>query len=160
LYLYLLSLSSFFFAGYPLSQYTIRPFGDHKLTTDSDKAAARKRWNIKMSSARQVVEHAFGRLKGRFGVLWEMPGYNIDKIYKYIESMLILHNILEELHDDPKSIKGYHGEEYDNFGAILQTCAQVQAASDGPLAGDALTLSGVLRCKVLLQQMLDAEAGL
>jgi hypothetical protein len=127
---------------------------------DSDKAAACKRWNIKMSSARQVIKHVFGRLKGCFGVLWEMPGYDMDKIYKCIESMLILHNILEELHNNPESIEGYHGKEHDNFGAILWTRAQVQAASDGPLAGDALTLSGVLRRKVLLQQMLDAEAGL
>jgi hypothetical protein len=157
---YFLRLFIFFFIGYPPSQYTIRPFSNHNLTDSPEEASAHKRWNIKMSSAHQVVEHAFGRLKGRFGVLCEMPGYDMDRIYKHVESLLILHNILEGLHDDPKSIEDYHSNKFDGFDQVLRACALARRAVEGPADADTDRLSGVLRRKILLQQMLDEERGL
>jgi hypothetical protein len=159
---YFVAVSKFadHFSGYPPLQYTIRPFSNHDLTDNPKDASACKRWNINMSSARQVVEHAFGCLKGQFGVLCEMPGYDMDHIYKYVESLLILHNILEGLHNNPESIDGYHGDEFDEFCQVLQACACACGVVEGPTNAETERLSGVLRRKLLLQQMLDEESDL
>jgi hypothetical protein len=89
-----------------------------------------------MSLACQVVEHTFGCLKGRFGVLREMPGYDMDHIYKYVESLLILHHILEGLHDDPELIEGYHGDKFDGFDQVLRVRALARRAVEGPANAD------------------------
>jgi hypothetical protein len=159
---YFVAVSKFanHFSGYPPLQYTIQPFSDHNLADNPKDASAHKRWNIKMSLACQVVKHAFGRLKGWFSVLREMPGYDLDHIYKYVESLLILHNILEGLHNDPESIDGYHSDEFDKFCQVLQACARACEAAEGPTNAETEQLSGILRRKLLLQQMLNEERDL
>jgi hypothetical protein len=56
-------------------------------------------FNIKLSSARQAIEHVFGRLKSRFPILKSLPGYKMDTIFKFIEALFVLHNILIEFGD-------------------------------------------------------------
>ncbi|EPQ55388.1 hypothetical protein GLOTRDRAFT_9880, partial [Gloeophyllum trabeum ATCC 11539] len=99
--------------------YSIRPFADHDLTNDPEEAARRTRWNAKLSSLRIAVEHCFGRLKGRFPILRHFPGHDLDYIFRQIEAMFILHNILEAYGDDPETIEGYNGREDPEVDEIM-----------------------------------------
>jgi hypothetical protein len=141
------------FLGYPLTPNTIRPFSDHDLTNNAAEARRRKKWNMKMSSARQCVEHAFGQLKGRFGVLRGMPGYKLDVMYKYIESLLVLHNILERLGDDPEGIPDYDEEEDALVQQVLEARRVARTAAEEQALESREARAGVLRRKVLLEQM-------
>jgi uroporphyrinogen-III synthase len=138
--------------GYPLSQYTIRPFGDHDLTDDPEEAESRKRFNVLLSSSRQAVEHAFGRLKGRFPILRCLPGYKMGTIYKTVESVLVLHNILEQFGDSPDAIPGFNGDEDEVVREALARLRALDETGDN-LNKNTLYLSGVLRRKVLLAEM-------
>ena len=97
--------------GYPLTKYSIRPFSDFDLTNNIEEAAERKIWNQKLSGLRVAVEDAFGCWKGHFPILHQFPGHKIKEIYHLIESLMIVHNILEEFHDDPTTIAGFNGLE-------------------------------------------------
>lgn len=52
-----------------------------------------------MSHIRITVEHAYGRLKGHFRALQNLPGRDIEEMLQSIEALLILHNILLEFGD-------------------------------------------------------------
>ena len=49
----------------------------------------------RLSSARMVIENAFGRLKGRFGCLRRPMDINIKELPHFIMSIFILHNFYE-----------------------------------------------------------------
>ncbi|KIJ43361.1 hypothetical protein M422DRAFT_253243 [Sphaerobolus stellatus SS14] len=97
--------------GYPLTKFTTRPFAEHDMTTDPQEVRQRRRFNITLSRLRVKVEHAFGMLKGRFVALREFPGRSLQQMWRIIESLIILHNILTEYGDDPSEIEGFNGEE-------------------------------------------------
>ena len=97
--------------GYPLTQYSIRPFSDYDLTNDAAEAREQKIWNVKLSCLWVAVENAYGQLKGRFPCLRALCGRKIHDMYHFIESLLIVHNIIEEFGDDPKDISGFNGLE-------------------------------------------------
>ena len=40
-----------------------------------------------------------------------MPGRNMTEMYRIIEALMIVHNILEEYGDDPTTIAGFNGQE-------------------------------------------------
>jgi len=90
--------------GYPLTKHTIRPFAEHDLTNDPGEASKQRHWNRELSHLRVRVEHAFGVLKGRFPSLRGFRGHDLRQVWKFIESLLILHNILQEFGDDPFTI--------------------------------------------------------
>lgn len=98
-------------SGYPLTKFTIRPFSDSDLTNDPDEAKRRRDWNRRLSKLQIAIEHAFGMLKGRFPSLRDMPGVDLDRIFKTIEALMVIHNILVEMDDDPAEIDGYNGHE-------------------------------------------------
>jgi len=58
--------TSLLISGYPLTQYTIRPFAGSELTVNPREARAREAWNFWLAKVRSGVEHAFGMLKNRF----------------------------------------------------------------------------------------------
>ena len=94
-----------------MTQYSIRPFSDYDLTNDADEATEQKIWNVKLSCLRVAVENAYGRLKGRFPCLRALRGHKVHDMYCFIESLLIVHNIIEEFGDDPEDISGFNGLE-------------------------------------------------
>jgi len=100
--------------GYPLTKFTTRPFADHDLTNDPAEASARHHFNRELSHLHVRVEHAFGILKGRFPALRAFPGHNIRQMWMFVESLLILHNILQEFGDDPYDIEGFNREEEED----------------------------------------------
>ncbi|RDX50634.1 hypothetical protein OH76DRAFT_1348451, partial [Lentinus brumalis] len=132
--------------------YTIRPFNDYDLTNNVQEARTRRRFNRRLSSLRIFVEHAFGRLKGRFPVLRCMPGKDIDMIYRSVESLMIIHNIVERFNDDPTDIEAYDGEEDDDVDEVRGEAA-AQLRADADMDNDELYASGVYRRKWILDLM-------
>ncbi|KAI0039147.1 hypothetical protein FA95DRAFT_1504574, partial [Auriscalpium vulgare] len=127
--------------------FTIRPFNDHDLTDDPVESARRTKFNRKLSSLRIFVEHAFGRLKGRFPILRNMPGRNLKEVYRTIEALMIIHNILEAFGDDPSMLKHYNGAEDADVDAVRgEADARVVLEMDG----DDMYRAGLLRRKQLL----------
>ncbi|XP_049268088.1 uncharacterized protein LOC125757050 [Rhipicephalus sanguineus] len=55
-------------------------------------------FNYRLSSARRVVENAFGRLKARFRILHTLE-CDIDNVNSIIRACCVLHNICEQLND-------------------------------------------------------------
>ena len=138
--------------GYPLTRYTIRPFADFDLTNNAAEADRRKRWNRSLSSLRIAVEHAFGRLKGRFPILRSFRGHQLEPIFKTVEALLILHNILESIGDDPKLIEGFNGEEDEEVRETLREMRHSGSAGDDYTC-DQFYGSGVLCRRILVEKM-------
>ena len=64
-----------------------------------------REFNIHLSSECIRVEHAFGKLKGRFPSLKEMGCHKkVQEIYKVIEALMILHNVCIDYGDVPEHI--------------------------------------------------------
>ncbi|KAL5511017.1 hypothetical protein ACEPAG_3736 [Sanghuangporus baumii] len=95
--------------GYPLTKFTIRPFADSDLTNDEDESHRRRDFNFQLSHLRICIEHSFGMLKGRFPALRCMPGTDLNVIFTVIEALMVVHNILIDLGDDPTLIEDYDG---------------------------------------------------
>lgn len=58
------------------------------------------------------MEHAFGRLKGRFPILsGEIPGYDRDEIWQLICSLMVLHNLLLSFADSVGGMDHWDGSE-------------------------------------------------
>ncbi|KAJ3803873.1 hypothetical protein EV368DRAFT_73399 [Lentinula lateritia] len=76
--------------GYISSPWTVRPFDEPE---------------IGAAIVHIRVEHAFGKLKGRFPSLKEMGHHaDVQEMYKVIKVLLILHNICIDFGDAPESI--------------------------------------------------------
>ncbi|RPD54683.1 hypothetical protein L226DRAFT_464547 [Lentinus tigrinus ALCF2SS1-7] len=106
------------YVGYPLTKYTIQPFNDYDLTNNVQEARFRHHFNCHLSSLCIFVKHAFGRIKGCFSILRCMPGNDINIIYKTVEALMIIHNIVECFNDNPTDIEGYNREEEDDVDEI------------------------------------------
>ena len=144
------------YLGYPLTKYSIRPFNDYDLTNNPHEARYRRRFNRRLSSLRIFVEHAFGRLKGRFPILRAMTGRDIDEVYRILEALMIVHNILERLRDDPSDIEDYDGEEDEDVDVVRGVAPARALGYDegiGHLNDDQLYATGLLRRKWLLNLM-------
>lgn len=76
-------------AAYPLKKWLMKPF--------RSKADRRRVvFDMRLSSARNVVECAFGRLKARGRCLSARLPVSIKNVISVISACLILHNICEE----------------------------------------------------------------
>jgi hypothetical protein len=101
-------------SGYAVTEWTVRPFSEKELRSGSRQERLRcKKWNVKHSRARIGSEHYFGGLKGRFPALKLMPGRDMKQLYRSVEALIILHNILLELNDSPHDIDDFSAEEIE-----------------------------------------------
>ena len=76
------------------------------------------------------------------------------EMYQIIEALMIVHNMLEELGDDPTTIKGFNGLEDD--GAV-EVWGEAPDRIDADLDVDDLYRSGLLCCKQLLDLAVPHE---
>ena len=72
---------------------------------------AHQHWNRELSALQVAVEHAFGMLKGWFPALRSLPGHNLRVMWRAVEALMIVHNILTECEDNPYDIQGFNGQE-------------------------------------------------
>ena len=75
--------------AYPLLPYLMKEFAKGGST------AQEQFFGYRLSSARMVVECAFGRLKARFGILQRPMDFSMDDIPTTIHACFILHNFCE-----------------------------------------------------------------
>ncbi|XP_077507836.1 uncharacterized protein LOC144118947 [Amblyomma americanum] len=80
--------------AFPLQKNVMKPF-PHSGIIGSDA----QEFNFRLSSARRVVENAFGRLKARFRILLKGLECDIVNVPYVIRACCVLHNICEELTD-------------------------------------------------------------
>ena len=83
-----------------------------------------RNFNFRLSKARITVEHAFGRLKGRWRCLLKHMDYHIDSVPRVVAACVVLHNICETLgdrcqddwvvQDDSNSTENERGSGTDN----------------------------------------------
>ncbi|XP_071963821.1 putative nuclease HARBI1 [Antedon mediterranea] len=74
--------------AYPLLQNLMRPFPNRP-----NRQREHARFNYKLSQCRVIVEHAFGRLKGRWRILLKRNEHEIQKLRPVIQACCTLHNI-------------------------------------------------------------------
>ena len=103
------------------------------------------------------MEHAFGRLKGRFPILRALPSRDMRRAFHLIESLMILHNILEERGDDPTTIAGFNGKarEDEEEGLDNDDTDDDEEHHDD---ADELYYMGRERRKQLVQLMVSQDA--
>ncbi|XP_021379463.1 protein ANTAGONIST OF LIKE HETEROCHROMATIN PROTEIN 1-like [Mizuhopecten yessoensis] len=111
--------------AYPLRNWLISPFKNY-----GNLSPQQKRFNKKVSSARQTVERSFSHLKGRFRRLKEVTFHNPTQITKLVISACVLHNLcvihrddLDEYmdegnDDDPGNDEAY---EHGHHGILRRT---------------------------------------
>ena len=71
-------------------------------------------FGYRLSSARMVIECAFGRLKGRFGALRREMDINIDDLLIVIHACFVLHNFCEINNDYIPQEDVDRAIQYDN----------------------------------------------
>ncbi|KAJ9549302.1 hypothetical protein OSB04_021845 [Centaurea solstitialis] len=78
---------------------------------------AKEFFNMKHSSARNVIERCFGLLKGRWGILKDNSYYPIETKNKIIMACCLLHNFIrQEMEVDPFDIEGDTDEGTGDLG--------------------------------------------
>lgn len=80
--------------AFPLQRHIMKPFPRAGPVGSPSQA-----FNYRLSSARRVVENAFGRLKARFRIMHKGLEVDIDNVNRIIRACCVLHNICEELTD-------------------------------------------------------------
>lgn len=78
-------------SAYPLQSWLLKPFADNGRLT-----ASQELYNQRTSRARAVVEHAFGRLKGRWRCLLKRNDSSIELVKDMILTCCVLHNLCEK----------------------------------------------------------------
>lgn len=76
--------------AYPLLTWLMKPYSDNGHLTHYQK-----RFNYRLSRARAVVEHAYGRLKGRWRCLLKKLDISIDFVPDLVAVCCVSHNICE-----------------------------------------------------------------
>lgn len=79
--------------AYPLKHYLMRPYPERVLNE-------RKNFNIRLSTARQTIECAFGILTSKWRILLKPIETNRKNALSIIKAACILHNVVMDLNDD------------------------------------------------------------
>ena len=80
--------------AYPLLDWLMKAFPDNGHLTQQQR-----KFNYRLSKARVVVEHAYGRLKGRWRCLLKRLDVNVHDVSELVSACCVLHNICE-VHGD------------------------------------------------------------
>ncbi|XP_029947546.1 protein ANTAGONIST OF LIKE HETEROCHROMATIN PROTEIN 1 [Salarias fasciatus] len=81
--------------AYPMLEWLMKPFSDTGRLTP-----AQSMYNFRLSSARSVMEMAFGRLKGRWRWLLKRNECKLELAKRMVLACCVLHNICEEHGDN------------------------------------------------------------
>ena len=97
--------------AYPLLSWLMKPFTDNgHLTTQQ------RNFNYRLSRARVVVEHSYGRLKGRWRCLLKRLDVKVEDVPQLVAACCVLHNICE-VHGDSFNQEWVEGIQVDAVGS-------------------------------------------
>lgn len=105
-------------SAYPIHSWLLKPYPDNGRLT-----AGQRLYNLTTSRARAVVEHAFGRLKGRWRCLLKRNDCNIELVKDITLTACVLHNLCER-----------HCETFDVEWTVVEPEAMSGPVTD-PLSG-------------------------
>ena len=80
--------------AYPLLSWLMKPYPEFMGMPQKNR-----RFNYNLSRARIVVEHAFGRLKGRWRCLIKRLDQQLDNVTNVVAACVVLHNICASMGD-------------------------------------------------------------
>lgn len=97
-----------------------------------EKAKKSSFFGFKLSSARMVIECAFGRLKGRFGCLRRDMDIDMKYLPEVIYACFVLHNYCEINNDAIAKSRVEEAQRFDaNFQPIPSACHGVNNNESG-----------------------------
>ena len=76
--------------AYPLLTWLMKAFPD-----TGNLSQQQRRFNYRLSKARVVVEHSYGKLKGRWRCLLKRLDVNVDDVPELVAACCVLHNVCE-----------------------------------------------------------------
>ena len=127
--------------GYPLATYLMKPYKIPNATPSQLK------FNKCLSSARVIVERAFGQLKARFRILWKKQGTNIKNLSSVIISCVVMHNFCQ-----------HHNDYYVDKDKVLSTIIQEERkAKRKRQRNNVTTLENAGRLLEILKNHIDAN---
>ena len=115
---------------YPLLPWLMKAYVNNGLLTTQKKL-----FNYRLSKARVVVEHAYGRLKGRWRCLLKRLDIDVGDVSQVVTACCVLHNICEakgQLFNDDWT----EGVDID---AAVSSSSPAQPCSDSIAIRDAFT---------------------
>ena len=118
--------------AYPLQSWLMKPFINNGHLTDGQR-----KFNYRLSHARVVVEHTYGRLKGRWLCLLKRLDVDISHVPELVASCCVLHNICE-IHGDSFDNDWLEGVEMNSNNSTANT--HTPCNSDGESVRKALML--------------------
>lgn len=106
--------------AYPLLSWLMKAFPDNGRLTSQQKL-----FNYRLSRARVVVEHAYGRLKGRWRCLLKRIDIDVQNVPELIAACCTLHNICE-----------VHGDSFDEDWLEGVEVTRGAEANDGTIQSE------------------------
>ena len=113
--------------AYPLLQWLMKAFPDNGRLSCEQKV-----FNYRLSRARVVVEHSYGRLKGRWRCLLKRLDIDVRDVSELVAACCVLHNIREVHGDafDDDWLNGVDSQEFESTSSCNSTSNPVQSATD------------------------------
>ena len=113
--------------AYPLLQWLMKAFPDNGRLSQQEK-----HFNYRLSRARVVVEHSYGRLKGRWRCLLRRLDVSTSDVPKLVAACCVLHNVCE-IHGDKFNdqwMEGVQGQESVRTSAGSSSTLPEESAVD------------------------------
>ena len=95
--------------AYPLLPWLMKAFPDN-----GHLSRQQRHFNYRLSSARVIIEHAYGRLKGRWRCLLKRLDVNVSDVPELVAACCVLHNICE-IHGEHFSEEWMEGVQDDSI---------------------------------------------
>lgn len=119
--------------AFPLTSNMLKPYPRKSVTENSPHAT----FNKQLSSARRVVENAFGRVKARFRLIMKRTECNVDNARVIVRACCILNNVCEHFNDGIDS-QWLNDVDTDSRVHSQPVCSTDAEAGSGSAVRDAI----------------------
>ena len=108
--------------AYPLLPWLMKAFPNNGRLSQEQKT-----FNYSLSKARVVVEHSYGRLKGRWRCLLKRLDVDVGDAPELVAACCVLHNVCE-FHGDAFDDEWLNGVECEDFRTCSTSTSSVQSS--------------------------------